>query len=400
MTSPSDEHVQRLQGNQRPGRPGRRRRRWLFGVLLVGLMLGCAAAAWLSSGRLSAVGLTELPLGSRLLAWTIEQQAAQLAAPSTDATPVAFEIGPGETLAQLAARLEAQRLIRSAAAFRLLARVRGVDRQIQAGDHVLRADMTAQEVLDELMIGTADSVTVTIPEGLRAEEVATLLAQRGVAGQAEFLAAVAGGSPRRAALAERPAGAGLEGYLFPDTYQFRLRAGAEPALETFLDTFEARVLPLVQGVGTGAPADLTLHEVITLASIVEREAALPEERGMIARVFLNRLAAPPFLLNADPTVQYAVGFQPEAGTWWKRPLLATDLQVDSPYNTYVTPGLPPGPIANPGRAAIEAVLRPADGPWQFFVANEQACDGSHVFAETFDQHLQNIATYQTGGCVP
>jgi UPF0755 protein len=93
-----------------------------------------------------------------------------------------------------------------------------------------------------------------------------------------------------------------------------------------------------------------------------------------------------------------MGFQPDQGSWWKRPLLTVDLQIDSPYNSYKIGGLPPGPIASPGLASLRAVLDPADGPWQYFVANDQACDGSHVFAETYDEHLKNVATYQTGDC--
>lgn len=401
MTAPSGEHLRRLAEYQRPKGSGGCKGRWLVLAVAALVVLACAIAVWLSIGRLAAVGADGLPMGSQLLAWYVRQRAADLTAPSTDETPVGFTIGEGDTLPQVAERLEAQGIIRDADAFRLLARVKGVDRQIQAGNHVLKRDMTADEVLDELMLGTGDVVTVTIPEGLRAEEIATILERDGVVERAEFLTAVAKGAPERTALADRPAGTGLEGYLFPDTYQFERGMAAEDVLYRLLDDFEARVLPLAQPTPAPGGRSLTersLYDIVTLASIVEREAVLPEERGKIARVYLNRLATPPFLLDADPTVQYALGFQPEAGTWWKRPLLTADLQVDSAYNTYTNGGLPPGPIANPGLASIQAVLAPADGPWQFFVANGVACDGSHVFAETFDEHLHNIATYQTGGC--
>ncbi len=143
-----------------------------------------------------------------------------------------------------------------------------------------------------------------------------------------------------------------------------------------------------------------MYEVVTLASIVERETSVAAERPMVARVYINRLAEPPYLLNADPTVQYGLGFQVETGDWWKRPLTYDDLQSDSGYNSYLLPGLPPGPIASPGLAAIEAVLSPAEGDWMYFVANDRACDGTHVFAATYDEHLANVATYQTGGCGP
>ena len=145
----------------------------------------------------------------------------------------------------------------------------------------------------------------------------------------------------------------------------------------------------------------TIEEAITLASIVQREGVRGDELPQIARVYLNRLAEPPFILNADPTLQYALGFQsdPPPGTWWKRPLYDTDKQVVSPYNSYQLPGLPPGPIASPGLAAIEAVLAPADGPWMYFVASS-ACDGTHVFAVTYEEHLANVERYVAAGCGP
>lgn len=281
----------------------------------------------------------------------------------------------------------------------MLARVEGLDTGIQAGSHVLRSTMSAREVLEELQVAAGDAVTVTILEGLRAEEVAEILAAAGLGDEETLSALMAsdhGGD--RPLLSDRPAGTGLEGYLFPDTYQFEPDAEPVAVVDRLLDTFEARVAPELPG--RGAAADLSLFEVVTLASIVEREAVLQDERGMIARVFLNRLETPPYLLNADPTVQYALGFQPDADTWWKRPLYDVDLETESPYNTYQVPGLPPGPIASPGLASIRAVLDAPDGPWQYFVANDVACDGSHVFAETLDEHIANIAAYQTGECGP
>jgi UPF0755 protein len=238
---------------------------------------------------------------------------------------------------------------------------------------------------------------LTFPEGLRAEEVAALLDGNGIADRDEVMALVSASGPTgRPHVDRRPEGAGLEGYLFPDTYEFEPSSGAEAAIGRMLDTFEARVGPEVPAEFDTAVA--SLHDVVTLASIVEREAMVEDERPIIARAFLNRLEAPPYLLNADPTVQYALGFQPDQGSWWKRPLGREDLAVDSDYNTYTTPGLPPGPISSPRLASIVAVLRPAEGAWQYFVANDKACDGTHVFAETYDEHLRNIEQYQTGQC--
>ncbi len=391
----SDEHLQQLAGRRRDDGP-RPPRRWLT-VLLVLVPAITAGLVWRALSSSTTTDLSVTAVGDGIMAWWLDRQSDQLLAPSDSDTPVAFEVAPGETLPAVAKRLEANGLVRSADAFRLLARVRGLDRQVQAGEHVLRGNMVAGEILEELLTARGPAVRVTVPEGLRAEEIAKLLATRGLVDQSEFLRLVGLGRSDHSTLADRPVGAGLEGYLFPDTYEFAPDAGAEAVVTRMLDTFEARVSPpevraLVVGSGR------TLYEVVTLASIVEREAMVAAERGRIARVYLNRLAEPPFILNADPTVQYALGFQPEEDGWWKRWLTEEDLAIDSAFNTYKYAGLPPGPIANPGLAAILAVLEAEDGDWLYFVANDLACDGTHVFATTWDEHLANVATYRTGGC--
>jgi UPF0755 protein len=399
VSDSSDDRLERLAGRRRhESRTSARRANWQAALLigLLGFVLLGAAAAWrLASGSIEQAG--PLPGLDQLAAWYLGQRAEDLRPVSTvDETEVVFEVREGDLLPVVAERLAAEGIVRSADAFRLLARVRGLDRQIQAGRHTLRRTMSAEEVLQALLVASEEGVTVTVPEGWRAEELATLLAERGLVDRSEFLLLVGQGRAEHAALADRPEGAGLEGYLFPDTYQFEPEAGAVAVIGRMLDTFEARVTPEMHAQATAA--GLSLYQVVTLASIVEREAAVPEERARIARVYLNRLAAPPFILNADPTVQYALGYQPEAGTWWKRPLTREDLAVDSAYNSYTQAGLPPGPIASPGLASIQAVLAPEDGRWQYFVANDVACDGTHVFAETLEEHLQNIAAYQTGEC--
>jgi UPF0755 protein len=400
--SSSEDRLKEIAERRRAGSEGGSRGR-LIAVIGAGFVGVVAVIGWFALAGLptSDTGSME-SLTGRAMEWYLERSADSLDPVGSDATPKAFEIAEGEALQSVADRLQAAGFIREAEAFRMLARVRGLDTGIQAGAHVLRVNMTAEEVLEELQIGAADSVSVTILEGWRVEEVADALAAVGVAERAEVLAIAgpAGSGPgdtgSRAVVADRPEGAGLEGYLFPDTYQMEPDAGAEAAVARLLDTFEARVgreLP-----GTGPAAGMTPYEIVTLASIVEREVVAPEERGMIARVYLNRLESPPYFLNADPTVQYALGFQPEEETWWKRPLYDLDLQVDSPYNTYAHTGLPPGPIASPGLDSIRAVLDPPEGTWQYFVANDVACDGTHVFGDTLDEHINNIANYQTGDC--
>ena len=159
-----------------------------------------------------------------------------------------------------------------------------------------------------------------------------------------------------------------------------------------LDTFAERVVPLYEEARAKGTTDLSLHEVLTLASIVEREAVVREERPTIAGVYLNRLAGG-IKLDADPTVQYAMGYQPASGQWWKTPVTLDEYStVNSPYNTYLNTGLPPGPIAAPGLSSIEAVLNPEKHNYLYFVALPDG-SGRHVFAETYDEQLQNVAKY-------
>lgn len=395
----SDEHdAERTTGIDRPQRFNAgvsSDRRWLGLGLVFGLII-VAGGAWILTGRLLD---SSASAGDGLRAWWLERQAEALTAPSgLDDAPREFEIAPGEALPQVAQRLAEAGLVRDAGAFRLLARVRGLDTSIQAGRHQLRPTMDAEAVLAALQAAPGEQLTLAIPEGKRLEETLDLLSQAGL-GSGEALAALAGGAlplERWPDVAARPAGASLEGYLFPDTYRFDPQAGSEAALGRLLDGFQAQMTP--QRRERVAAAGRPLHELIILASIVEREAVLAAERPRIARVYLNRLAEPPFILNADPTIQYALGYQPDTDSWWKRPLLFADLEVDSPYNSYTRGGLPPGPICSPGAASLDAVLSPEPGDWMYFVANDQACDGSHVFGHTLEEHNANIARYQTGGC--
>ena len=233
--------------------------------------------------------------------------------------------------------------------------------------------------------------------------MADLVAGAGVVGSDAFLRAVADPALGRAlpVVGDRPAEAGLEGYLFPDTYEFAAGGDAVDAVQRMLAGFVARASAEFAGRGadaTGEDGALSDHDAVILASIVEREAVVPTERARIARVYLNRLATPPYLLQADPTVQYGLGFQSALTGWWKRPLTVDDLASPSAFNTYVQPGLPPGPIANPGLDSIDAVLHPEPGDWLYFVVDGARCDGSHVFSETLEEHAANVAAYRASGC--
>jgi UPF0755 protein len=242
--------------------------------------------------------------------------------------------------------------------------------------------MTIRELASTLQTARAPEVVVTIVEGWRLEQIADAIDAAGLEfnGQ-DFLAAA------RAPFADHELAAvtdSLEGFLFPDTYRLEPNSSPEAFIKTAMDNFTRRVDPTLRQ--SFDQQGLTLSQAVTLASIVEREAIVPEEQPLIAAVFLKRLRSG-LPLEADPTVQYPLGRQPD-GNWWKSSLSLLDLEVDSPFNTYRYDGLPPAPIAAPGLASLEAVGTPIDTNFLYFRA---ACDGSgrHQFAETFDQHLQN-----------
>ena len=185
-----------------------------------------------------------------------------------------------------------------------------------------------------------------------------------------------------------PQAPALEGYLFPDAYPVGRDTTAAALIELMLARFDERVTPAMRQ-AYGA-LGLTLREAVIVASIIQREAVLDEEKPLMAAVFLNRLRAG-MPLQADPTVQYALGYQAAAETWWKVPLTADDLQVNSPYNTYLYGGLPPGPISNPGLAALQAVANPAAVEYLFFVVDcAAATPGAHAFSVTYEEHVANV----------
>ncbi len=307
---------------------------------------------------------------------------------SYDDIPVTFVVEPGESAATIAARLEELGLVTDGELFRMFIRYHEIDANLEAGEYVLRPNMTMAEIAETLQHARIEEVTVTIPEGWRAEQVAQMLAKENIVDGDEFLALVRGGKFDYSVLRDRPEESSLEGFLFPETYRIPAQAEAEDLIERMLSTLEERFTPELRQLA--AERGMTIYEVITLASIVEREAVVTEERPLIAGVFLNRLEQG-MPLQADPTIQYAKGYHATTGQWWA-PVVPEDWQgVDSPYNTYLYPGLPPGPICSPGLSAIQAVLAPADTEYLFFLAKG---DGSHVFAVTYEEHLQNQELYQ------
>jgi len=354
------------------------------------------AGATAATGQPGSEGFSLATLENVLLGMYLRLNQERIEAPAgTFTEPVTFVVEPGETAATIAARLQELGLISDAQLFRLYMRYTGVDARLEAGQFELSPRMSMVEIAERLQRARAEEIVVTIPEGLRAEEIAGLLSERGIMDGQRFLDLVQAGDPAAAGLEpydfldDRPPGATLEGYLFPDTYRLPVPAEPEDLLERMLDNFDRQVTPEMRQAARAAGR--SLYEVVTLASIVEREAALVEEQPIIASVFLNRLAKGMFL-RADPTVQYAMGYQPDSGQWWKTPVQLEEYEtVDSPYNTYLYPGLPPGPICSPGLSAIEATIYPADTEFLYFVAKG---DGSHAFAETWEEHQANVERYQ------
>ncbi|MCB9139882.1 MAG: endolytic transglycosylase MltG [Caldilineaceae bacterium] len=315
---------------------------------------------------------------------------------------VEFVIEPGTPARQIGQNLVAAGLIDDALLFEAYVRVNGLSSQLEAGTHLLAPSMTLTEIVTALQDAAASSISVTLPEGWRLEQMAAALSEAGALQDDAYLTQAQAGDltgldpARYPFLQARPPGTSLEGYLFPDTY--RIPAGGESGramLARQLDAFTAKALPIYDQAVVAGETDLSLHTVLTLAAIVEREAVIPDERPAIAGVYLNRLAAG-MKLDADPTVQYALGYQPESDQWWKTPVYLEEYAaVDSPYNTYLYNGLPPGPIANPGLASIRAVLAPEAHNYLYFVALPDGT-GAHVFAATYDEQVENVARYLGG----
>ena len=279
-------------------------------------------------------------------------------------------IPKGASTRQAAESLSRVGLIKSPAIFALYARVFGRGKVIRAGTYELRKNLSYGEILESLAGGKGLVTTFTVPEGLSVGQVVRVIAGKLQVPPESVEAAVRDTALRRRL--DVPA-ATLDGYLFPDTYTLPEGATARQAVALMVKRFEQVWTPAwtarLDSIG------LTRNDVLTLASIVEKEAKLPQERPVIAGVYMNRLRQG-MLLQADPTVQYAL---PQHQTR----LLYRHLRVKSPYNTYINKGLPPGPIGAPGKAAIQAALYPAQVPYRYFVAFP---DGHHEFRTTVAQH--------------
>ncbi|MGI8551000.1 MAG: endolytic transglycosylase MltG [Dehalococcoidia bacterium] len=304
---------------------------------------------------------------------------------------VSLEVRDGDTAQTIAHRLKDAGIIQNGELFTELTSLEGLQNGLAAGQYDFSRNTPTADVIARLRQGNPPALKVTIPEGKRIEEVADLLQKSGVISGQDFLNALKDGHYSYDFLADGAAGPGLEGYIFPDTYNFPKKNKPEDVVNAMLKDFDRRLTPDLRQ--AYKQENLSLQQALTLASIVEREAQVPSERPTIASVFFNRLQQR-MPLQTDPTVQFALAADPKSVAefgWWKRDVTLDDLKIKSPYNTYLNNGLPPGPIANPGLASLQAVAHPAQTRFLFFVAKN---DGSHVFAETFAEHQANIAKYQ------
>jgi UPF0755 protein len=329
-------------------------KRWqraLAGLAVGGLVAGAAAVAFLYS---------------------------QLRPVDPAAEEQAFAIERGVGLAQVAYRLQGQGLIRDARVFVALARYRNLEAALHAGEYLLSPATPADEILEQLVTGRVRSWPVVIPEGLRSHEIAARMEQAGLGDAADFLAAAS--DPALAQQLGVPADT-LEGYLFPDTYRLPKGLSGRELARIMVEQFET-VWNEIEPLAAGSPLDR--HEIVTLASIVEKETGAAEERPLIAAVFLNRLKRG-MRLETDPTVIFGI---PDFDGNLRRVHLEDE---SNPYNTYRIRGLPPGPIASPGREALRAVLQPADSHYLFFVSRG---DGTHQFSVSYAEHDRAVDRYQ------
>jgi len=298
------------------------------------------------------------------------------------AEDISVTIPRNASTAQIAAMLEEKGVIRSSRVFCLYARLHGLDGSMKPGVYKLNTAMPLSDVTEVLTKGLPDRVKITIPEGYTIAQIADLLEQQGIVRRDDFLETLRGPWQLVFLQGVPVYRWGLEGYLYPDTYYLSSQTKAEKIAEMMLNNF-GRVIAEHNYIRQAEARGLTLHEAVTIASMVEREARVASERPRIAGVIFNRLKLG-MPLQIDATVQYALGET-------KEKLLIKDLQVDSPYNTYLINGLPPGPIANPGWPSMQAAIQPENHDYLYYVAKP---DGTHAFAKSLAGHNANVRKYQ------
>jgi UPF0755 protein len=331
--------------------------RWLLIPAVVLLLVSGLAARWLANGLLTPAD----PTGAERV----------------------FTVGSGDTLSAIAQALRAEGLVRTRPWLLVAwARATGVERAIKAGEYELAPGQTPVEILAMLVSGKVKTWPVTLPEGLRLDEVAQRLGEAGIVAADAYLAAARDATLARSMGIEADS---FEGYAYPETYRFRRDTPPAEILARMYEEFESRLAP--EDLVAIARSERSLHEIVTLASIVEKETAVDEERRMIAAVFWNRLERK-MRLQSDPTVIYGII---ETRGSFDGDIRFRDLKESTPYNTYTRGGLPPGPIASTTIESIRAVLDPAGVPYLYFVSRN---DGTHEFSETLAEHSRAVNRYQ------
>ncbi|MDR1069460.1 MAG: endolytic transglycosylase MltG [Gracilibacteraceae bacterium] len=304
---------------------------------------------------------------------------------SAEAAPRQFMVEAGMTAAAVGEELEQAGIIRSAEVFRWLCRQEQVETRLRTGVYEVNPAMSPREIISILLAGPAPDVAViNLPEGFTVKQIVERLAANGLGTEAEFYAALADfPAAEYDFLDDIPAEVEfpLEGFLFPATYYFDKQASPQATLRRFLDRFAEELTPEVRA--RLAERGMSVQEWVVKGSIVEREAVKSEDRPVIAGVFDKRLETG-MMLQSCATVQYILGEV-------KPVLTYADIAIESPYNTYLHTGLPPGPVCNPGGASLEAALYPAETEYLFFVAKP---DGYHAFARTYEEHLRNVDNWQ------
>ncbi|HNK63562.1 MAG TPA: endolytic transglycosylase MltG [Anaerolineales bacterium] len=299
-----------------------------------------------------------------------------------DAGDQPFRVEPGEPVISIADRLEGFGLISNSQAFFDYAVYTGIDLTIQSGDFTLSPAQSIVDIARSLQKFSPTDATLVILPGWRMEEIAASLPTSGLSIDPDTFLAAANTPPQ---VLDFASPSGMEGFFYPDTYILPRDSSLDQLMDVIARNFAAHLTSDMQASFAGK--GLTVLQAVTLASIVEREAVHIEEAPLIAAVYLNRLSIN-MKLDADPTIQYALGYQFDANTWWKSPLALDDLAVPSPYNTYQSIGLPPAPISNPSLEAMQAIASAQPSPYYFFRA---ACDGSgyHVYAVTLEEQVAN-----------
>lgn len=304
----------------------------------------------------------------------------------SDGNLIELEIPAGSSTIAIAGILADNQLIHNELFFRYQVKRQGLDYELKAGTYELSKDMNLKMIIDILVAGNEkiESVRFTIPEGYNIVQIATKLADEGLVDRDRFIQLAKDGDFDYSFVEAIPANQDikykLEGYLFPETYEIKVGATEEEIIEKMLDQFAKEWKPEWDTVII--ERNLTVHEVVTLASIVEREIIVDFERPIAAGVFTKRLNES-WRLESCATVQYVLGKQ-------KSQILDSDMAIDDPYNTYVNKGLPPGAIGSPGRATLEAALYPENNPYYFFVTKKDGTN-THYFSKTYEEHLANDA---------